>query len=177
MAKSLIISLVVLLYSGCTVGPAHSGSLKEYQVKAAYLYHFTKFVKWPTSAFVNDTSPFRLCVIGKDPFGKLLDVLSRKKVNKRNIIIRRLGSSKISEKCHILYISRSEALRWKLYFTEVMGKKVLTVGDSDGFAHHGGMVNFIRIRDKLRFEINRRQVKAAGLKVSSAMLQVGRVIK
>jgi hypothetical protein len=175
---ALLIALIFFTVSSGLLGSraAWAGGSKEYQLKAAYLYHFTKFVKWPSGAFPNDQASFRLCLLGKDPFGKLLNVISKKQVYKRNIHIGRLHSGSQSEGCHILFVAKSEWKNWPLIRSNIVGEPTLTVGDSKGFAQSGGMVNFIRVRDKIRFEINRKVVTEAGLKMSATMLQVGRVI-
>ncbi|HEU5051094.1 MAG TPA: YfiR family protein, partial [Gemmatimonadales bacterium] len=49
-----------------------AGSL-EYQVKAAYLLNFARYVSWPEGAFASPTAPLPICVLGADPFGNALD--------------------------------------------------------------------------------------------------------
>lgn len=177
--KLLILATIFVAVISCftVVNIAKARSLSELQLKAAYLYHFSKFVKWPTTAFANEQAEFQLCIFGQDPFGGLLDVLGEKKVKKRRLNIRRLNAIREIKNCHILYISSSEVYQWQKIFTWLVGKPSLTVSDVDDFAHKGGMVNFFRIGDKLKFEINLENVEEADLKISSTMLQVGRIVQ
>ncbi len=167
----------LLVFFGMKGGMLLAGPPSAYQLKTAYLYHFTKFVQWPATVFADERTPFRLCVVGVDPFGKLLDVLSRKKVKGRSIVIRRLESAAGLTACHLLFVSQSEEGQWQKIFSTVSQKPVLTVSDTEGFARRGGMVNFVRIGNKLRFEIEKDRVAEAGLKMSATMLQVGQLVK
>ncbi|MBF0127624.1 MAG: YfiR family protein [Magnetococcales bacterium] len=149
----------------------------EYQVKGAYLYHFTKFVTWPPSVFADQEEPFRLCVLGQNPFGSLLDLLSRKSVNNRRITILYLEGGQQATRCHLLFIANSERDRLTTILAAIQGKPVMTVGDMPDFARQGGMIHFIQVHDTLRFAINQETVLEAGLKVNAMLLQVGQVIK
>ncbi|MBF0193248.1 MAG: YfiR family protein [Magnetococcales bacterium] len=172
-ASKIAAITLAAIFCVTTSGVAYAGLSKEHQLKVAYLYHFTKFVKWPTTAFSDNNANFQLCIIGDDPFGKLLSVLSKKKVKKRRITIRRLDDVKSVADCHILFVSRSEASNLQSIFTGVIGSPVLTVGEIDSFVQHGGMVNFTTREQKLRFEISQERAEDAGLKISATMLQVG----
>ena len=159
------------------IGILHAaGSPSENQLKVAYLYNFTKFVKWPEHAFANQQVPFHLCVLGQDPFGPLLDILSKKKVRGRALFVKRLSEPQTTTTCHLLFISSSKSSRLAGIFNTIQHKPILTVGDRPNFANQGGMVNFVREGDSLRFEINRQAAQQAKLKISSKMLQIGNVI-
>ncbi len=175
LAVPVIIATMLIGISAS--GSLFAGSHKEYQLKAAYIYNFSKFVTWPPWAFSNRNQPFAICVLGQDPFGNLLEVLSRKRVKKREIIVRRPGSAKQAKGCHILFVSHSVASRWPAILEEISDNPILTVGDTSGFAQEGGMINFYRAGNKIRFEINREMLEESGLKASSTMLQVGRIVQ
>jgi hypothetical protein len=172
----IVAIILTTIFCVATSSIVQAGLSKEHQLKVAYLYNFTKFVKWPTTAFSDNNTNFQLCILGNDPFGKLLSILSKKKVKKRQIIIRRLDDVDSVAECHILFVSRSETSNLQSIFTGVIGSPVLTVGEVDGFAQHGGMVNFITKGQKLRFEINQQMAEDAGLKISATMLQVGIIV-
>ena len=155
---------------------AGAGSYEEYEVKAAFLYKFAKFVEWPSTAFDRDTDPFLLCVSGSDPFGKALDTLEGKTVGKRKFIIHKLQSMQDVGKCTILFISSSKKAGLQQILKAVRNRQVLTVGDTEGFAQAGVMINFVLQDGRVQFEINPQAVKQAGLTVSSQLLKVSKVV-
>ncbi len=147
----------------------------EYRLKAAFLFNFAKFVEWPAAAFPEPR--LNLCVLGEDPFGRLLDELvANEKIDGRPIAIER-GTHLVELKnCHILFVSRSEKGRQKEIVEALHDDAVLTVGDSEGFLADGGMISFFLDANRVRFEIGRAAVDRAPLKVSSKLLRVARVV-
>ncbi len=143
----------------------------EYDVKAAFLYNFTKFVEWPPSA-LTERGDFQLCVLGEDPFGRSLEVVADEKVAGRRITL--LRTPKLAEPagCQILFISRSERARMHQILQDLQNAPVLTVADTGGFLDHGGIINFVLEGSKVRFEINQEAAERAGIKISSKLLQL-----
>ncbi|MEO5334212.1 MAG: YfiR family protein [Magnetococcus sp. YQC-5] len=170
-------SYVALLLMMGTGWKACADQPSEYQVKGAYLYHFTKFVTWPPSAFANEQAPFRLCVMGENPFGAVLDALTKKTTNNRSISLAYPETGQQATTCHLLFIAVSEQEKWSAILSAIQGKPVLTVGDRPDFVQQGGMIHFVPVQDTLRFAINQENARAAGLKISATLLQVGHVIK
>jgi hypothetical protein len=149
----------------------------EYQVKAAFLYNFTKFVEWPDSAFAGSDSPFVIGIVGRDPFGSILDrTVEGKTVVGRNFVVRRYRTAADMQPCHLLFISESENGRLAKVLQRV-GRHTLTVGDVDKFLQRGGAVNFVIESNKVRFEINLDAADRAGLRISSKLLALARVVK
>lgn len=162
------LALVVLLAAS---GTARAEVASEYDVKAAFLYNFTKFVEWPASAFEDERSNFRICVYGEDPFGKSLWVVSDEPVAGRKVTL--LGMANLKpESCHILFISRSERSRISQILEELRDTPVLTVADTDGFLDRGGIINFVLEGSKVRFEISQQAAERAGIKISSKLLRL-----
>ncbi|MBF0368785.1 MAG: YfiR family protein [Magnetococcales bacterium] len=149
----------------------------EAQVKVVFLYNFTKFVEWPSAAFPNSESPFQVCVMGQDSFGSLLMAIKKKSVRGRPLNIRRPDSLAETDSCHLLFVSESEKSHSEKIIQAMLGKPILTVGESDGFADKGGMIHFFIEKGAVRFVINREAIKKAGLTVSSRLLRVGRLLK
>jgi hypothetical protein len=172
------IALVLLLVAGQLfwLPSAQAGSYEEYQVKAAFLHKFAKFVEWPSRAFSSDADPFMLCVSGNNPFGKALDTLQDKTVGNRKLVIKNYQSIEEAGKCHILFISSSEKSGLQQILKAVRNKQILTVGDTEGFAQSGVMINFVMQEGKVQFEVNPQAVKQAGLTVSSQLLKVSKII-
>lgn len=144
----------------------------EYDVKAAFLYNFTKFVEWPASAFTDEHSSLKICVVGKDPFGKSLEAVVREEVAGRKLTVWQKESMSNPAGCQILFISRSEGERLTEILSAVRGLPVLTVSDTQGFLEQGGIINFILEGSKVRFEINQESAARAGLKISSKLLRL-----
>jgi len=150
----------------------------EYKVKAAYLFHFAKFVEWPPNAFAGAKGPIVFGVVGKDPFGEILDeTLKGKMAAEHPILIKRYKGAEDLEPCHILFVSASLDQDLKKIFEKLKDFPALTVGESESFAAKGGIIGFVLKEKKVRFEINVDGAKRSGLKVSSKLLQVGTVVK
>lgn len=144
----------------------------EYQVKAAYLYNFLRFVDWPPQAFRGDAPGFNLCLLGREPFGETLSPLSTKTARSRAIRLRHVGLGNELRDCHVLFICQSEASRVTGILAQLRGANVLTVSDLPGFAAHGGVIGFRIDQGKVRLEINLGSARQAGLHVSSKLLEV-----
>ena len=154
------------------------GSLLEYQVKAAFLLNFTKFVEWPTAAFTAPDAPITICVIGEDPFGTILDqTIEGESVNNHGVRARRLLPDGNLRSCHIVFISRSERERFAQIVSGLRGSSVLTVSELPGFADAGGVIEFIIEGGKARFYINAATAEDAGLKLSSRLLRVAKEVR
>lgn len=145
---------------------------EEYTLKAAYLYNFAKFVVWP-SAVWDGLDSINLCVFGSDPFGEALDKLRSRKAQSREISVNLLGDV-FPEKgqCHILFVSRDHSAEWAALHAHLAGDPVLTVSDMDGFIARDGMVGFVNLSQRIKFEINLAASKGAGLSISSFLLKL-----
>ena len=168
--------LRVLGIATLLLGTARSQSptASEYQVKAAFLYNFAKFVEWPPSSFSSPSAPLQICVYGRDPFGEeLRNITSEKMVNGHKLEVHRAMNLEQARKCHILFVAFSGA-PVKSILESLRGASVLTVGDCQGFAEQGGMINFELVDGRIQFEVNRKAVDEAGLKISSKLLSVAK---
>ena len=151
---------------------AHS----EYQVKAAYLFNFLKFVQWPEDAFADPLAPIVIGIVGDDPFGDVLpQVITGKTVQGRDLVIRKYRAGESMRGSHILFINASEKKRIPQLLSSLRGSSVLTVADMDGFLDEGGMIQFLLENDHVRFAINLDAATRARLKISSKLLSVARV--
>ena len=149
----------------------------EFEVKAAYLFNFAKFVKWPSSIeSENDTFP--MCVLGSDPFGPVLDsTVAGEKIGGRTVIVRRISSASEAAKCRILFVSSAEQSRLGSIMAAVSRMPVLTVSDIDGFVDRQGVIEFVMDHDRVRFEVNLAAAEKAGLTLSSELLKVATAVK
>ena len=147
----------------------------EYQVKAAFLYNFAKFVNWPGAD--GGQSAFVLCILGDDPFGAGINAIAGKQVGGRTLQVRRLGSADGAAACQVLFIASSESGGLSRVLGAIRGRPVLTVGDTPGFAERGVVINLYVEQSKVRFEINVDAAKRAGLNISSQLLKLARITK
>lgn len=158
-------------------GYAQSPTAGEYQIKAAFLYNFAKFVEWPANSFRDEGSPFQICVMGRDPFGEvLLNITREKTVNGRKFEVDTVADLEHARTCHILFVAASVRMPVQQIIDGLHGASVLTVGDTKGFAEQGGMINFVLQDDRVQFDVSRTAVEQAGLKISSKLLSVAKVV-
>ena len=171
--------LVVLgLTLGSVEARALNPSLPEYRVKAAFLFHFLQFVEWPANAFPDETSPITLCILGDDPFGPVLDqTVGDKTVGNRRIVIRRCQRIEDAGSCHLLFVSRSEIERLPQILARQQGVSSLTVGETDQFVQLCGIINFTVEEGQVRFEINPNAAQRAGVRISSRLLRLAKVVR
>ena len=175
----VLITLTILLAALSVAVPAYAGQRTphEYEVKAAFLYNFAKFVVWPKDAFPERESPIVIGVLGDDPFGPVLEeVIEGKTVNNRALAIRRFRRTSDVVGCHVLFISPSEGRRLVEIFGEINLDHVLTVGDCRDFAASGGNIGFYMEDKKVRIEVNLEAAERANLRISSKLLNVARVV-
>lgn len=170
-------NIVVCLLAISMAAAAQSARTPEYEVKAAFLYNFVKFVEWPPQAFPHSSAPFRLCVLGSDPFGDTLsNITEGKSISGRPIINSRLQSVLQAPSCHVLFISLAAPEAQRQALEAVHDLPVLTVGESADFLRLGGMIKFVLEQDRVRFEINLEAAQRHHLKLSSKLLAVARVV-
>jgi YfiR/HmsC-like len=157
--------------------PGAPAEPSEFEIKAVFLFNFAQFVDWPSDAFSSPTSPLVIGVLGNDPFGSSLDEAVRgERVNDRPIVIMRYARVEDIAKCHILFVSESEAGQLERDLSRLKGRSILTVSDIEGFSHRGGMIRFLMVRNKVRLRINNDTARAAGLRISSKLLRPSEVV-
>ncbi len=185
----------ILVLLGCLLisdvqSSTQSAQYKEYEVKAAFIYNFLKFVDWPEEK-MTDSKEIIIGIIGENPFGPATDVFKDKKVDDRNVILKCFeGLDKIKEmpekdrtaneeaikKCHLLFICPSEH-KQVLEIIDITGKNgILTVGDTEGFTKAGVTINFLIEENKIRFNINLTAAEKSGLKIRSQLLRLAKKV-
>jgi hypothetical protein len=153
---------------------AQAGQAGEYDLKAAFLLNFAKYVEWPASA---TRTSFVVGVVGADPFGGALEKIEGKPVRGLTVAVKKFKTVAAVADCDLLFVPIGESTKLSEILAGVRGKNVLLVGESSGFATGGGGVNFVVEDKKLRFEINQDAAADAGLKISSQLLKLARVVK
>jgi len=165
--------LVLAAFLPCAAMPIASG---EYDVKAAYLYNFAKFIVWPPEAFPSADAPFAICILGQDPFGQALDAIVKgERIQRRPLVVRRLNGWDDAETCQILFVSTSV----REDFEQLLGghtfRRTLTVGEVPQFLAAGGHISFFLEGGNVRFAINAGSVARTDLQISSKLMRVARV--
>ncbi len=156
---------------------SQSDAKTEYKFKAIYLYNLLQFVEWPLGSFPEQSSPIIIGILGEDPFGQVLDqTVQNEKVQNHEIAVRRFNDLDEVKECHLLFIGKSEKSRTDEVLRKMQKRDVLTVSEVEGFAEHGGAVNFYIEKNKLRFEVNTDALKKANLKVSSKFLRLAKIV-
>lgn len=147
----------------------------EYQVKAAFLFHFAQFVEWPEGTFKDASSPLIYCTIGADPFNGSLDAaLSGKTIGARPFQVMHFKQIQDIRGCQLLFIGEGEQKLIPSLLTRFQGNQVLTVGESQNFVQNGGMIGFLLEENKIRFEVNLDAAEHAKLKLSSRLLALAK---
>jgi hypothetical protein len=150
----------------------HGQKPTESQVEATYLYNFGQFVVWPSKAGTAATS-FDICILGVDPFGPSLNrILAGETIAGQSVVAKRISAAQDSASCRVLFISSSESGRLKGILVALGDASVLTVSDLPEFTRSGGMVQFLLVGNRIRFEVNLAATERAGLTLSSELLKV-----
>ena len=153
-------------------------AFNEYQVKAAFLYTFAKFVEWPPQAFSKPTAEIAICVLGDDPFGNYLDDAVRNKtVSDRRLAVYRLNGPPAGNDCQILFIAASERHRMPALLASMGTRGILTVGDTAEFTAQGGVIGLRLDGERIRLSVNLPAAEKAKLRISSRLLSLATIIR
>jgi len=171
------VSTAVLLFSLiCFLGWgafAQDAAPTEYQIKAAFLYNFVKFVDWPPQSFATPSSPIVIGVLGENVFGDNLEqAVHDKIINNHPLQYKKFDSVAEATNCQVLFISASEKNRFPQILDTLRGRSILTVSESDRFIAAGGIINFVIVNNRVRFQINNESARKAGLTISSDLLNL-----
>ncbi len=157
---------------------AQSDTTREYQIKAAFLFNFAQFVKWPVESFVRPDAPFKIGILGDDPFGSALDEIIRgETINGHPLTVVRAQRIEDLKDCQLIFVSRSEDSHVGEILAQLDSRPVLTVSEVESFARNGGDINFYLTDGKIRFEINPQSAQRSGLKISSQLLTLGKIVE
>lgn len=163
-----------VLLALCSVIPVSSESPAAYQVKAAYLLNFARFVTWPP---LDSRAPFVIGVLGADPFGNTLDqIAAGKSIDNRPISIRRFSSARQVEECQVLFISSSELGRLESTIKHFASSPILTISDIPSFIQANGAIRLVEEGGRIQFDINLQAIQAAGLRADSRLMRLARTV-
>lgn len=189
VCHNLIVTLMLLCFAGQFFTPgrcsgassyvaASTKKASEYEIKAVYLYNFLLFASWPESDDDDDGDAGNICIgiVGKDPFGDSFSEIEGKVIKSLNkkLLVKRYGSYKEGlgiEECKLLFVCSSEKGKLIEIVKELKGSRTLTIADVDGFLKYGGMIKLVKVKKKIRWEINRTPLKKANIRLSSQLLR------
>ncbi|HEX4003772.1 MAG TPA: YfiR family protein [Candidatus Acidoferrales bacterium] len=167
------IASCVLLAGSSWRAQGQQTKANEFQVKAAYLYNFGRFVEWPDQNAPDKKEAFEICVLGADPFGPTLDAtLASETIAGQSVTAKRISKPQEIDSCRIVFISSSEEGHLKEVLTALDKTSVLTVSDIPRFSERGGMIGFILDGNRVRFDVNLASAQDARLTLSSELLKV-----
>ena len=170
--------LIATALAALLAAPAPGASAREeYELKAAFLLNFAKFVEWPVGAYASAGAPLTLCSYGEDPFeGRLLAVARGKTVNGRPLEVRQITAPEEAAACQVVFVPDPQTRRLREIAEGARKHPVLIVGESSNFAERGGMINFVVEAEHVRFQINPSAASACGLRISSKLLQLAIIV-
>ena len=168
-----LVLLLVVAESGLSNGQVAS----EYQVKAAYVYNFAKFVEWPAQDFPSATAPIRICVLNDPRFETELEHIVRAKtIAGHPVSVISVEDADQCRSCHVLFVNSSQKRQVHHIIQVLRDTNVLTVGETTGFVDEGGIINFVVQDERVTFEINRKAALQSGLRISSRLLSVAKLV-
>lgn len=150
-------------------------TVAEHEVKAAFLFNFTRFVEWPPRVFAGPSAPVVLGVLAEGPIAEVLpEIVRGQVVQGRSVEVRRLQGVEETETCHVVFVEAGHEARIDAVLRAVRGRPILTVSDADDFARRGGMIGYVTVGKSVRFDVNQRAAVAADLRISSKLLALAR---
>jgi len=156
---------------------AQGNASSEYQVKAAFLFHFAQFVDWPSEAFKDAGTPLTYCTAGGDPFRGALDAsLNGKVIDGRWVRVLHFKEAQEIQGCQVLFIGIADKKFTSATLANLKGTPVLTVGESEHFVQEGGMIGFFLEDNKVRFDINLDAAARGKLKISARLLLLAKTV-
>ena len=170
--------LAFLLLMGSEINPTLSKSNEdlEYEVKAAMIYNFTRFIEWPSSTWKREGEPMIVGVIGSSPIeSNLTDTMQGKTHSGHEIRVIRIHAIEEIKKCQMVFVAKSEKDRMEAVLSAANDTGALTVSDIEGFVPSGGMIGFIFETKRIRFEISPATANQAGITISSKLLQLAKL--
>jgi hypothetical protein len=172
MLLTRLLSLVFLL--GCVLPARAQQPSLEYDVKAAFVLNFVRYVEWPPA---DRQPPLRICVLGENPFGdRLTAVVAGEQWQGGPIEVHVVPDVRRAERCHLIYVPESATSRFRPAAALLADRAVLTVGEHEQFLASGGIMRLFLEDNRVRFSVNQQSADRAGLQISSRLLRLARAV-
>ena len=170
--RRVLAALLAVVPITAPLAAASTHQAAEADVKAAYLFNFTRFVEWPEGASPG-SDVFRLCVLADSRMTALIQqTMTGEAVNGRPSETAVPASVEEARRCHMLFVGRTEMGRAGPMLAALRDQPVLTVSDAARFADTGGMIQFVRVDEHVRFRVNVEAAKRSSITISSRLLRV-----
>ncbi len=164
------LSFILLLV---IAGTARAQSQQEANLKAVFLYNFTRYIEWNDEQNENE---FVIGIVGPSLIEKPISEIARTNtVNNRRIVLKHFNKAEDISYCHMLFVSHNSAVPLQSVLDKA-GKGTLIVTEESGYGRQGAAFNFIPVNDKIKFEANLKAINAAGVRVSSQLLRLATII-
>lgn len=173
---SMSLKRFIFLFFACFVYGAviAQGSGQEANLKAAFIYNFTKYIDW---GIYNYRSEFVIDILGDAAIANSLEQIAKEKtINNKPIVVHVLDNPSQATDCDILFISRDCGFTLDKILP-IIDKGVLTISEQPGYAEQGTAFNFIIVNNKLKFEANLKAIASAGLKAGSQLLKLAKIVE
>jgi len=175
--RSIGLLLVLPLFVGSAPAAALAGNSRDTETEVDFLLSFARYVEWPEQRDKGRSSAITLCVLrGGLPYRMARDAARNRKVAGRRIAVRSIARVAEGHDCHILFLPETQKALHDDAIRALSSQSVFTVAESGDFAAQGGVANFMQVNGKIRFAINREAARRAGLKISSRLLRVARIV-
>jgi hypothetical protein len=172
-ALAVCLALAIVVFAVAAPGSSVAEIPAEYQIKAAFINNIVKFVRWPTGTLAEPEEPFGLYILGEDRFGSAFDSFEGKMIHNRFLSVHRIEAwEDIPDDCRILFVGVSERIETQRVLGKVAGRAILTISDEPGFTETGGIIGFVTVDNKIRFEVNTFTARQAELMISSNLLKL-----
>ena len=172
----MVLRFLTALLMWSALGPADASVRSEYEIKAAFLYNFTRFITWNEApAEVNELT---LCVFGKNPFGDVLAGLDGRVSQGRTLRLAFPQSLSETDRCQVLFVGNAKARNLPSITEYARARNMLTISEIPDFVDEGGIIGYVKEGNVIRFEINLTAAQQAGLHINSRLLELAlRVIR
>jgi len=151
--------------------------MDESQVKAMFVYNFLKFVEWPSDSSLRAGDPFVVLIIGE---GSTADATERflesKTIGARPLVVRRVSWDQSLAGGRAAFVVERDAKKLHRVLDAAAAAGVLTIGEGESFTTRGGVIGLLVEDRKVRFDVDTSAAQKAGLRVSSKLLALTRVV-
>ena len=173
----LAVIAVTLLGASAAQAQSSTQAVPEYSVKAGYLLLFARYVQWPESSFASADAPLIIAVVGRDPFGSVLDATLRDQhIGKHTVQVIRLSQQTFDISAHLVYIAEMSRRDAQRLLDMCQRRPILTVSESQGPLENGAIVRLTEEAGKIRFDVDWTAATRVNLKIESPMLVAARQV-
>jgi hypothetical protein len=176
--RTLLYALLMMFAASSAGQSVARTTAEEHEVKAAFLLRFVDYVDWPQGIAPADGDLTHICVLGDDPFGRVLETLVQARTSpRRPLRLHHVATAaRATSLCHVVYVGRNQRSALRRDLSRLREEAVLTVGDHPAFLDLGGIIAFRIEEDRVRLAVSLAAAEHAGLRISSRLLGLAQVV-